>query len=287
MFSERAPAKINLYLHVTGKRADGYHELNSLVVFAKDAQACDRVELEAADAQRLTIKGPESGALKNEPANKNLICKALSHLGSQLGRAPHFEIVLHKNLPVASGIGGGSSDAAAALRAAAKCWNLNPDHPALTKAALATGADVPACLLAENCYMSGKGDVMEKLNPLPRFYLLLANPHIPLPTPSVFAARQGPFSAKGQIDPMPATPQEFARILAARTNDLEAPAIELCAAIADVLTALKNEQGCLLARMSGSGATCFGVFANFEEASTARQHIKSQVREWWVAVTEI
>ena len=283
---ERAPAKINLYLHVTGKRDDGYHLLDSLVVFANDGMAAaDEITLSASDAYSLKIMGPYSAILKNESHDNNLVTKALRGLSSKLGRVPHYAVELYKNLPVASGIGGGSADAAAALRAAAKLWNIPVDSEMVMHTAMETGADVLACLYNKPCYFGGIGDVIDGVEDLPRTYMVLINPNVPLPTPHVFKARVGDFSAAARFPHMPKTPEELAALLSARSNDLQAPAKLLCEVITDVLAALNAQPNCLLARLSGSGATCFGLFARIEDAESAASAIRKMGREWWVAVS--
>lgn len=283
---ERAPAKINLYLHVTGKREDGYHLLDSLVVFANDGMAAsDQISLSPANAFSLKIIGPYSATLKNESHDNNLVTKALRNLGSKLGRAPHYEVQLLKNLPVASGIGGGSADAAAALRAAARLWNLSVDSDAVVRTAKETGADVLACLYNKPCYFGGIGDVIDGVDGLPRTYMVLVNPNVPLPTPHVFKARVGDFSHPARLPTMPRSAEELAAQLCARGNDLQEPAKLLCEVITDVLGALNGQQNCLLARLSGSGATCFGLFARMEDAEAAAASIRQLGREWWVAVS--
>lgn len=287
---ERAPAKINLYLHVTGKREDGYHLLDSLVVFANDGMAAaDEISLSASDAYSLKITGPYSSVLKNEsPKNNhdnNLVTKALRSLSSKLRRAPHYAVELYKNLPVASGIGGGSADAAAALRAAAKLWNIPVDSEMVKRTAMETGADVLACLYNKPCYFGGIGDIIDGVDDLPRTYMVLVNPNVPLPTPHVFKARVGDFTPAARFPHMPKTAEELAALLSARTNDLQVPAKLLCEVITDVLAALNAQPNCLLARLSGSGATCFGLFARIEDAEAAASAIRQLGREWWVAVS--
>ncbi len=287
---ERAPAKINLYLHVTGLREDGYHFLDSLVVFASDGMAAaDKITLSPANAYSLKISGPYSAVLKNESHDTNLITKALRNLGSKLGRAPHYEVQLYKNLPVASGIGGGSADAAAALRAAAKLWDIPVDGEMVVRTAMETGADVLACLYNKPCYFGGIGDVLDAAEGLPRTTMVLVNPNVPLATPHVFKARVGDFSLPARFAHMPKTAEELAALLSARSNDLQAPAKLLCEVITDVLAALNAQPNCLLARLSGSGATCFGLFARIEDAEDAASAIRKlgpeKNREWWVAVS--
>src|ERR1043166_3811068 len=248
MFTERAPAQINLYLHVTGKRADGLHSIDSLTVFARDDAACDRLEIAEGKALCIRVTGPEAGALNNEPAQNNLIHKALTRLGALLSRAPDFDVTLLKTLPVASGIGGGSADAAAALRGAARLWGLASDHPALLKAAAETGSDVPACLFSRSCYLGGTGAALEFAEGLPGAVLLLANPHIPLPTAEVFRTRRGGFSPAARITSLPTDVAGLAEELSLRRNDLEAPAKKLCDAIPDVLDTLNAQAGWFIGR---------------------------------------
>jgi 4-diphosphocytidyl-2-C-methyl-D-erythritol kinase len=283
---ERASAKINLYLHVTGKRDDGYHTLDSLVVFASHGDAAaDHVTIKPADAYALTLDGPQAVLLKHESTEHNLITKALRSLGAKLGRDVNMAVTLYKNLPVASGIGGGSADAAAALRGAATLWGIDAAHPAVIQTARETGADVLACLLNAPCYMGGIGEQIEPIEKMPRCFMVLVNPNIPLPTPPVFKARTGAFSNAARFDVMPSSAGALAQMLAERKNDLEAPAKTLCAAITDVLDVVNAQHGCLLARLSGSGATCFGLFDRIDDAENAAQTIRRQIKEWWVAVS--
>ncbi|MBI3419027.1 MAG: 4-(cytidine 5'-diphospho)-2-C-methyl-D-erythritol kinase [Proteobacteria bacterium] len=286
--TEHAPAKINLYLHVLGKRSDGYHLLDSLVVFAAPGSAAaDRVELSEAAAYSLKIEGPQALGLKQEDAEKNLVTKALRALAAKVQKPLNIAVTLHKNLPLASGIGGGSADAGAALRAAAKFWHLEKDHPAISEAARETGADVYPCLSGTPCYLDGTGHDTAPALKQPRAFLVLINPYIPLPTAAVFALLQGPFSPPARFEKRFATVEEFAAALALRRNDLQAVAIQLCGAIENVLAMLEDQPGCLLARMSGAGATCFGLFAQEPEARHAAEKIRRQIREYWVAVTGI
>ncbi len=286
MFSETAPAKINLYLHVTGRREDGYHLLDSLAVFASpESRACDRLTLLPAEDYALEITGPEAGALAGENAENNLVTRVLRHAAKRAERKPNFKIALEKHVPVASGIGGGSADAAAALRAAARYWNLPADHPALAEAARATGADVSCCLASAPCFFEGIGDETTPAPSLPPFALLLVNPRIPLLAAGVFRARAGPFGPADRLKETPRDAAHLAALLKARRNDLQDAAIGLCAVIGDMLAMLESAEDCLLARMSGSGATCFGLFAHREQAERAAENIRRQLRECWIAVS--
>lgn len=270
MATEPAPAKINLALHVTGRRADGYHLLDSLVAFAGIG---DRITAEPADRLSLTVVGPMAAGLS--PGPDNLVLRAARLMGPQGAR-----LELHKELPVASGIGGGSADAAATLRLLARLWRC-PLPPA--EAVLSLGADVPVCLPGRPARMSGVGEHLAPLDhPLPPAWLVLANPGVALSTPAVFAAL-----ASRDNPPLPAMPPladagALAGYLAACRNDLEPPARGLAPVIGTVLGALQAQPGCLLARMSGSGATCFGLFAAERPAASAAGAIARIMPGWWV-----
>jgi 4-diphosphocytidyl-2-C-methyl-D-erythritol kinase len=265
-----APAKVNLYLRLTGRRADGFHLLDSLAVFAGIG---DRVSATASDALELTLAGPEAGALVAEP--DNLVLRAARALAQVTGAARGAALHLEKHLPVASGIGGGSADAAAALRVLAALWGVTADLPAIAER---LGADVPVCVTGQPARMRGVGEVLSPVPALPPCGLLLANPRLPLATPAVFRDRQGGFSPEASLPTGWADAGALADWLRPLGNDLQAAAISLCPPVAEVLAAIAAQPGCLLARMSGSGATCFGIFATAEAASTAAAGLP---REWW------
>lgn len=271
-----APAKINLYLHVTGRRADGYHLLDSLVAFAA---VHDTVVAEKANALTLAIEGPFAAALSAEA--DNLVLRAARALADAAGVRPWAALRLVKRLPVASGIGGGSADAAAALLAAGELWRITHKPGALAKLALKLGADVPVCLEGRAAHMGGIGEKIDPAPPLPRAPLVLVNPLVPLPTPAVFKARSGPFSKPAPLASAPCDARDLAEALAGRRNDLTAAAVGLVPEISDVLGALEGQPGCLLARMSGSGATCFALFARDEEARAAAAAIRAARPAWW------
>lgn len=273
---EFAPAKINLFLHVTGRRADGYHLISSLMVFAEIG---DDVVVAPAEALSLAIDGPFAASL---PAGgDNLVLRAAQRLADLAGVAPRAAIRLTKRLPVASGIGGGSADAAAALRALVRLWRIDPDREALSRLALGLGADVPVCLLSRPAEVSGIGDVLAPAPPLPPAWLVLVNPGVAVPTKDVFAARTGSYSALAQLDHRPVDAADLARQLAARHNDLAAPARSIAPVIGEALAAIEAVPGCLLARMSGSGATCFGLFASADQAAAAAGRIGKEHPRWW------
>lgn len=269
MLRERARAKVNLYLSVTGRRADGYHLLDSLAVFAP---AADLLDAEPDDALRLEVRGPFAAALAGDP--DNLVLRAGRLLAAATGTAPRARLVLDKRLPVASGIGGGSADAAAALRLLAQLWEVAV--PA--GLALRLGADVPVCCVGRPARMEGIGERLSPAPDLPPFGLLLVNPGVAVSTPEVFRACAAGFSERPALPAAWPSAAAMATDLAPIGNDLEAPAIALCPAIADVLAWLKTRPGCLLARMSGSGATCFGVFA---DGASAEAGAADAPFGWW------
>jgi 4-diphosphocytidyl-2-C-methyl-D-erythritol kinase len=272
--SEFAPAKVNLHLHVVGRRPDGYHLLDSLVIFA---DVGDRVSVSPAKELSLSVIGPFAAQLQAE--DDNLVLRAARALAAHAALIPKGHLVLEKNLPVASGIGGGSADAAAALRLLSRFWGVEP--AALGKLAAGLGADLPVCLAGRPALMSGIGEVLAPVPELPDVGIVLVNPRVAVSTPTVFGARQGSFSIPLLL---PAMVSQDATALAAALlparNDLEAPARVLVPVIGTVLSVLANAPGCLMARMSGSGATCFGLFATPGEA---RASARSIMRDgWWV-----
>ncbi len=275
-----APAKINLYLHVVGRREDGMHLLDSLVTFAALE---DQISVRPADALTLEIAGPFAGAL-DPHAKDNLIRRAAEDLASATGRPPHAAIRLTKNLPVAAGLGGGSADAAATLRALIALWQIPPECFDLPGLALSLGADVPICLNNQPAFVGGIGERLTPAPNLPKFGLLLVNPGLPLATPQVFKTRTGPFSAAARFEEKPQDMAGLVDLLAERRNDLTTPAAQICPAISQVLAALEAIPGCRLARLCGSGATCFGLFDDQRAAAAAAKSL--QPTRWWLMATE-
>jgi 4-diphosphocytidyl-2-C-methyl-D-erythritol kinase len=278
-FAAFAAAKVNLYLHLTGRRADGYHLVDSLIGFA---DVGDRITVRRAASLSLEIGGPEAAALE-AARDENLVLRAARHLARHAGIAPNAAIYLEKNLPVASGLGGGSSDAAAALRALAALWRLPIAEGGLRRLGLALGADVPVCLDARPAWVSGIGDGIEPAPDLPAAGILLVNPRRNLPTAAVFAARRGRLGAAARFSPMPKDAAGLAEALLTRGNDLTEAAVGLVPEIASVLAALSVLDGALLARMSGSGASCFALFADRAAAQVARVQLASAHPAWWSA----
>jgi 4-diphosphocytidyl-2-C-methyl-D-erythritol kinase len=277
-----ARAKLNLTLRITGRREDGYHLLDSLVAFAEIG---DRLTARLADRGGFTVSGPFAAALANE--SDNLVTRAASALAAAAcvpaDLVARTVLALEKNLPVASGIGGGSSDAAAALKALAAHWQSSLDEPALCAIAAALGADVPVCVVARASFFGGIGDEIVAAPRLPPAPLVLVNPGIALPTASVFRARHGALSPPARFAAAPASVAELAALLEERRNDLSAAAIGIVPAIGDVLARLAAQQGALLARMSGSGATCFALFETTAAAEAAAASLKLEQPRWWVA----
>ncbi len=277
MLSETAPAKVNLFLHVVGRRPDGYHLLDSLVVFAG---ACDRVSAEAAETLDLRLTGPGAAALAADAAD-NLVLRAARLLAQAAGVAGGARIVLDKRLPIASGIGGGSADAAATLRVLGRLWDVSLSAGALAAMAQAIGADVPVCFEGRPARMGGVGEVLARAPALPAFGLVLVNPGAAIFTPQVFHARaQAAFSEVAALPSGWPDAAAMAADLAALRNDLEPPARALCPSVDAVLAALRGAPGCLLARMSGSGASCFGMFADAAAARAAARRLDRP--GWWV-----
>jgi len=284
-FSERAPAKVNLTLRILGKRADGYHDLESLVVFALLA---DELTLTLDAPIGLDVNGPTAAAAGE--VGDNLVLRATRELGGRTDGLRLGRFALTKHLPVAAGLGGGSADAAAALRLLMRVNGIARDNPNVVAAARATGADVPVCLDPRPRVMRGIGDVLSAPLDLPALPAVLVNPRVPVPTKDVFA-RLGLAPGEqrrdaSEIDAKSLRDRDaLIRYLASKPNDLEPPARALQPVISDVLAALAGCEGCRLARMSGSGATCFGLFDTGAAAATAAQHLSGTRPAWWVAPT--
>jgi 4-diphosphocytidyl-2-C-methyl-D-erythritol kinase len=270
---ETAYAKINLALHVRRRRADGYHDLESLFAFAVDG---DRLWVEPSDALTLNISGPFATGLSN--GADNLVMRAAHALRDAFDITQGAALSLEKNLPVASGIGGGSADAAATLRLLIDLWSIDKNDPQITNIAQNLGADVPACLISETIYGDGKGDALTPvfLPELAGKPLLLVNPGVPLSTARVFAGWDG--VDRGALN--------RERPFEGR-NDLTVAAVALVSEIGALLDTLNALQGASLARMSGSGATCFALFDCMAARDTAAAHIKQVMPQAWCLPTEI
>ena len=231
------------------------------------------------------MTGPFADALD---AGDNLAARAATALAEKLGRPADVRITLDKRIPVAAGLGGGSADAAAVLRGLARLWRLGAEHAGdLQETALGLGADVPVCLDSRAAHMAGIGEALSAPPHLPSCGVLLVNPGVPVPTGPVFAARRGPFSAASRIDEAPQNAAALAALLRSRRNDLEQPALAQVPEIGRVLARLAAAPGCLLARMSGSGGTCFGLFEDEAAAAGTAGAIARDHPAWWVQPTRL
>jgi 4-diphosphocytidyl-2-C-methyl-D-erythritol kinase len=283
--TEHAPAKVNLTLRVLGRRADGYHELESLVAFAGIG---DRVTLDPGGTAGLELRGPYGPAL-GAPAD-NLVLRAARALAERVGGLKVGRFVLDKRLPVASGLGGGSADAAAALRLLARTNGLAVNDARLVAAARATGADVPVCLESRPRVMRGIGEVLGEPLDLPALPAVLVNPGVAVATKDVFARlglAVGETRRERDTASVPTGREALLAFLAERSNDLEAAAVSLAPIIADVLTAVRAFPGCRLARMSGSGATCFALFDTAAAADAAATGLARAHPGWWAGATAL
>jgi 4-diphosphocytidyl-2-C-methyl-D-erythritol kinase len=283
---EDAPAKVNLTLRVLGRRADGFHEIESLVAFAGVG---DRLSLAAGGDLTLTVRGPS--AVQAGADADNLVLKAARALADRVPTVGAGSFDLEKRLPVAAGLGGGSADAAAALRLLARANKLAADDPLLYAAARATGADVPVCLDPRTRLMRGIGEILSGPLKLPPLQGVLVNPGVALPTKAVFARWKPPAAPVVPADQTVLSAMtrrdQLVRFLLSQANDLESAAIALAPAVADVLLALNSQPRCELARMSGSGATCFAIFASAAAAIKAAEAIHAEYPNWWVRATAL
>ena len=282
---EAARAKVNLTLHIKGKRGDGYHELESLVVFA---DVSDELVFTPAAEDRLSLEGPFAGLVDGE----NLVLKAKRAFASWLGVTVSGDFRLKKNIPVAAGLGGGSSDAAAAIRALLKVYDRDENTKTFIRQSASIGADVPVCLQNSAAWMCGLGERVTPVSGLTPLPALLVNPGVKLSTAAVFKTLNAkPLQPEeaGPPPPFPGwrNPQEAAVWLNEGRNDLEAPAIALEPAVKSVLDALRRLDGCMLRRLSGSGPTCFGIFLSQDAAAEAASEMRRSYPNWWVQATTL
>lgn len=275
-----ARAKINLYLHVLGKRPDGYHDLDSLVVFAEFG---DEIEVALAPDLSLRTLGPFADRVPGSAGN--LVLRAAECLRAEGRIAAGAEITLTKRLPVAAGLGGGSADAAATLHALSALWGIDSAQVDLRKIAAALGADVPVCLVGSPSLIRGRGEDLLPAPSLPPCHFVLANPGVALSTADVFAGYDGAGAGKAALQGTSPDARALAQALSERRNDLEPAARALVPAIGETLRLIAGTPGCLLARMSGSGATCFGLFENSIDAEAAAEIVRRAEPNWWIEAT--
>ena len=282
---ERARAKVNLTLHIRGKRPDGYHELESLVVFA---DVHDELTFDPGAEDGLELEGPFAGLVDGE----NLVLKAKRTVSSWLGMPISGAFRLRKTIPVAAGLGGGSSDAAAAIRALLRAYGGTRDASPFVARSAAIGADVPVCVHNGAAWMCGLGERIAPVSRMPRLPAILVNPRIKLSTADVFKTLKAPPLPAGAPEAPPVLPplndvEAAAAYASEGRNDLEAPAIALEPAVDAVLGSIRRLDGCLLARLSGSGPTCFGLFPSQEAAARAATEIGDAHPNWWVQATTL
>jgi len=277
-----APAKINLYLHITAKRRDGYHSLESLVAFANYG---DEISVAPSDKLTLTINGPCSKGLQSNA--DNIVIKAAKLLANSNGVDQKAKITLTKNLPISSGMGGGSADAAATLHALSKLWNLSLKTIDFSNLAEKLGADVSVCLKNTPSIITGIGEKVMLAPKLPNLWFILVNPGIPVSTRKVFAAHKEKNSATHAFKTRPQTVKELASLLSEFRNDLTPAAIETAPIIEEVLKVVQAEKKQLLTRLSGSGATCFALFEEKNAAVEAARGLKMKYPKWWIKATAL
>lgn len=285
-----APAKLNLFFHITGRRPDHYHLIESIFAFT---QFGDDIEITSSEKITLKIDGNFSAVLQNESIENNLILRAAHLLQKTAEVKTGAAITLKKNIPIAAGLGGGSSDAAAILKTLNQFWNINLDEKKLAEMGLTLGADIPVCLYQQSAFVFGIGEIITPITlPVSDLYILLVNPNKPLSTKTVFETyhqNTAPFSSSVQKNIVCACEQEklFFDFLTRNKNDLELPATQLMPEISEILSTLKKQNGCALSKMSGSGPTCFALFKNKSAAENAALDIQNHYPTWWIQLTRL
>lgn len=280
-FTVSAPAKVNLYLHITGRLDNGHHTLESLVAFSSIG---DILTIEPADQFSFHIKGPFSQFLGREDPADNLVVRAAQNMAAHVRRDLNMTVTLKKNLPVAAGLGGGSSDAAAILRALVGLWGGEDLGPSDFESVFNDlGADLPVCYAATPQHVSGYGERLSPVSLPHNIPVVLVNPGVPCPTGPVFQSREGNYTPwmKGDIPDLK-TLNDLASFMQGQRNDLYSPALKIVPDIEKVVKTLENQSGCLVARMSGSGATCFGIFDHKKAADNTALVLQINHPDWWV-----
>ena len=276
-----APAKVNLALHVTGRRADGFHLLDSIAVFA---DVCDRVEIEAVDTLSLSVTGPFAAHAPGDASD--LAWRAAVAFFEHTGRKPAVAIRVEKNIPAGAGLGGGSGDAAGVLKGLDRHFGTRLPADDLTAIGLKLGADVPMCLAGHALRARGIGDDIRSIEGWPPLPMVLIWPGVPVSTAAVFKSLQRRDNPPLGEPPRGASVEALASWLAGCRNDLEASALTIAPEIGEALTSLRATDGCLLARMSGSGSACFGVYRTRSEAEEAASRLRVAGSHWWIVATE-
>ncbi len=280
-----APAKINLYLHLIKRKRDGYHKLDSLVAFADIG---DEITIKPADQFSFEIDGPFAAKLTDTDKkayidSNNLVVKAARAISQINDKSLNVEITLTKNLPVAAGLGGGSSDAAATIWGLQQYWKMPNNASYLLPLMTNLGADVPVCHECRPAIMRGIGDEITFFGDLPEIPIVLINPMIACPTKDVFIHHKKPFKDEIEIPEIFSDASALISFLSRTDNDLYESAISIVPDIQNILATLDQHPSCVFHRMSGSGASCFGLFSSFEAAQEAKKSIKQENPDWWVA----
>ena len=272
-----APAKVNLFLHISGKRSDGLHLLDSLITFAG---IYDSITIKPSPELNLSLKGPFSN--KNISIENNLVLKATKALAKYSNIEPKIDIVVTKEIPVASGLGGASVDAAATLKLLKIYWDLNIGNRALYNIAENLGADVPACLVGKTIRVEGVGEILKEAKELPPCWFVFVNPGTQLITKEVFELRSDVFNNKYKNEKYPDNIHELEQMFSKTQNGLLKPAIQLVPEIELVIKKLRDTKNIIDARLNGSGATCFGIFPTENDAKIAVQTITKGNPHWWI-----
>jgi len=283
-FKVFAPAKINLFLHLTRKRRDGYHELQSLISFADIG---DYISIEPADSFSFNIDGDFSANfIENEQKAhldcSNLVVRAARALSQLSNQALKVKITLTKNLPLAAGLGGGSSDAAAAIWGLQQFWGIESNEKYLLPLMIKLGADVPVCFNCQTSLVEGIGETLLPVNQIEEIPILIINPLISCPTQDIFLRHNGIFNKKINLPEYFESVFGYIDFLKSTNNDLYQPATQLIPEIGNIINAMEAQESCLLARMSGSGASCFALFETIEQANQAKLAILDENPDWWV-----
>jgi len=279
-----APAKINLFLHVTGRRDNGYHELDSLVSFADTG---DDVAISPATDFSFTVDGPFAGAFSDKekdasPHSANIAVKAAWEMSRLLKKPLNLSLHLTKALPLAGGMGGGSSNAAAVIWGLMKFWDVHPDEVDLQSLMIRLGADVPVCLRCEAARVQGIGEILHEAPMMEEVPVVLVHPGKPCPTDKVFAHYLGDFREPKSLPSDLREYEDLVLFLRNRHNDLYRTACDIVPDIMNVVKVLEGQKGCGLGRMSGSGSSCFGLFETHEDAQRAAHEIRKANPDWWV-----
>ena len=282
VFQAKSLAKINLFLHIMGKRKDGYHELDSLVAFTNDVY--DIINVELSDQYQLVINGPFANQLAT---NENIITRTVNLLSQKYHKPPLAKISLTKNLPSASGIGGGSSNAATVIKLLCELWNLSIPNAELISICKVIGADVPMFTVNQALYFNGIGEILTPVKEFPSIYAILINPGIFISTPEIFKMGLEEYYKSQIYHQYSFDNQTLISFLKQTQNDLYFNSLQLAPSLSNIVNTLAGFEGCELSRMSGSGSTCFGLFTNIQQAETALKSLQVMFPNYWIKLTTL